>query len=109
MSYNCFNINRSTENSIHRTTDKQYETNEELLQSNSIEDHRYLKTENNPSPIKINVNSPEKSSINIVESLEPKNLVHNVKSAIFIQKDEEIKSSKADEHSSKIYYFCNLI
>lgn len=92
---------RSTENSIMRTTDKQYDTNEDLLPTATDDDHYNLKTENNPSPIKISINSPEKKSKNLVESIETKP-VQDVKSAIFIQKDEEVKSVREDDQNSKI-------
>ena len=92
---------RSTENSIMRTTDKQYDTNEDLLPTATDDDHYNLKTENNPSPIKISINSPEKKSKNLVESIEAKP-VQDVKSAIFIQKDEEVKSVREDDQNSKV-------
>lgn len=92
---------RSTENSIMRTTDKQYDTNEDLLPTATDDDHYNLKTENNPSPIKISINSPEKKSKNLVESIETKP-VQDVKSAIFIQKDEEVKSVREDDQNSKV-------
>lgn len=84
-----------------RTTDKQYDTNEDLLPTATDDDHYNLKTENNPSPIKISINSPEKKSKNLVESIETKP-VQDVKSAIFIQKDEEVKSVREDDQNSKV-------
>lgn len=85
-----------------RTTDKQYDTNEDLLPTTSIEDNNPIKTENNASPIKISINSPEKLAKDLIESIDTKKEVQHETSAILIGKEEEVKSIKEEDQNSKL-------